>query len=142
MSSVAYKSGAKAPSTKDKIFSDLDLQFKAHPVNKKINVLVNEDAIRRAVRNLILTNKYERFYNPLFGGDIRSYLFENFTPSLSAEMAYRIEETIKSFEPRARVLEVRVLPNIDLNFLDIRIVFEAVNSLQPITLKLTVERVR
>lgn len=139
---VAYKSGASQPATKDRIFSDLDLKFQAHPVNKKINVLVNENAIKRAVRNLILTNKYERFYNPLFGGDIRSYLFENFTPSLRAEMSQRIEDTIKSFEPRARLLEVRVLPLEDRNFLDVTIVFQPQNSLRPVTLTITVERVR
>lgn len=139
---VAFRSGATEPATKDLIFSDLNIKFQAHPVNKKIGILKNEDAIKRAIRNLILTNKYEKFYNPLFGGNVRAYLFENFTPSLRANLTLRIEETIQSFEPRAKVLEVKVIPNEDQNALDVYIVFQPINSIAPVQLNLTLERIR
>ena len=56
-------------------YSDVPLNFIAHPVTKTIKPLENEDAIKRALRNLILTNNNELFYRPLYGGNITALLF-------------------------------------------------------------------
>lgn len=139
---AAYRSGAANPPTKDVVYRDLNISFAAHPVNKRVSVLENAEAIKRAVKNLILTNKYERPYNPLFGGNVQAYLFENFSPSLRAEMSKRIEDTIQAFEPRAQLLEVIVTPNEDENDLFVQIVFKPVNRTEPVTLNIALERIR
>ena len=140
---AAYKSGAVAPTTNEIVYKYLGLSFTPLPVTKKLNVLKNENAVKRAVRNLILTNTYERFYNPLFGGNITSFLFENFTPADKLEMEKQIEDTIKIYEPRAVLLEVNVdESNVDRNQLTVSIFFRLVNQTEPTQLSFTVERVR
>lgn len=139
----AYKSGAVAPITNEIVYKDLGLSFTPHPVTRKLNILKNENAVKRALRNLILTNKYERFYNPLFGGNITSFLFEHFTPADKIEMEKRIEDTIQIYEPRAVLLEVNVSnSNIDRNELTVTIFFRLVNQTEPTQLSFTVERIR
>jgi phage baseplate assembly protein W len=140
--SLAFRSGAANPPTKDVIYRDLNITFAAHPVTKRLSTLTNADAIKRAVRNLILTNTYERPYNPLFGGNVTAYLFELFTPSLRTELVRRIKETIRAFEPRAKIINVTVTTDEDQNSLFVQIVFRPVNSTAPVQLNLSLERVR
>jgi len=120
---AAYKSNAINPNRKDLVYKDLGLSFRSHPVTKKLVVLKNEEAIKRAIRNLILTNKGERFFNPLFGGNITSHLFENFGPITSINMREDIIDAVKTYEPRVNILEVEIKPNRDLNSVLINIFF-------------------
>jgi phage baseplate assembly protein W len=105
-------------------------------------VLKNENAIKRAIRNLILTNKGERFFNPLFGGNITSQLFENFGPITAINMREDITEAVQTYEPRATVLEVEVKQNIDLNSVMINIFFTIDENPQVQELSFNVERIR
>lgn len=139
---AAYKSGAVNPNRKNIIYKDLGLTFSSHPVTKKLTVLKNENAIKRAIRNLILTNKGERFFNPLFGGNITSQLFENFGPITAINMREDITEAIQTYEPRATVLEVEVKKNIDLNSVMINIFFSIDENPQVQELSFNVERIR
>lgn len=139
---AAYRSGAVNPNRKNIIYKDLGLTFSSHPVTKKLTVLKNENAIKRAIRNLILTNKGERFFNPLFGGNITSQLFENFGPITAINMREDITEAIQTYEPRATVLEVEVKKNIDLNSVMINIFFSIDENPQVQELSFNVERIR
>jgi phage baseplate assembly protein W len=139
---AAYKSGAVNPNRKSIVYKDLGLTFSSHPVTKKLTVLKNENAIKRAIRNLILTNKGERFFNPLFGGNITSQLFENFGPVTAINMREDITEAIQTYEPRATVLEVEVKKNIDLNSVMINIFFSIDENPQVQELSFNVERIR
>ena len=65
---VALRSGAVDPRRKEVVYRDLGLSFIPHPVTKNIAVLKNEDAVKRAIRNLILTNKGEQVFDELYGG--------------------------------------------------------------------------
>jgi phage baseplate assembly protein W len=139
---TAYKSGAVSPKTNEVIFKDLGLSFVPHPITKKLPVLKNEDAIKRAVRNLILTNNYERFYNPFFGGDITSYLFENFSPITKASIEKSVKDAIEVYEQRVDLLEVDINQKDDMNELIVNIIFRPKNQIQKTQLSFTVERVR
>ena len=68
------------PRRNEVVYKDLGLSFIPHPVTKNVGVLKNENAVKRAVRNLILTNKGEQVFDELYGGNITSLLFENITP--------------------------------------------------------------
>ena len=139
---AAYKSGAVNPIRKSIIYKDLGLTFSSHPVTKRLTVLKNENAIKRAIRNLILTNKGERFFNPLFGGNITSQLFENFGPITAINMREDITEAVQTYEPRATILEVEVKQNIDLNSVLINIFFTIDENPQVQELSFNVERIR
>jgi phage baseplate assembly protein W len=136
-------SGALNPLLKEVVFSDVNVSFTPHPVTGKLPVLKNADAVKRAVRNLILTNFGERPYEPLYGGNVRALLFENTDdPLLDALIRTRIETAIENFEPRARVDRVQVDVKPDSNALVIKIRFMIINERFPVDLEVAIERVR
>ena len=96
-----------------------------------------------ALRNLILTNKYERLRNPDFGGNLRRYLFEPFDDDrIPAEIKQAIEELVELYEPRVRLLDVDVQSNEDLNAMNVRIQFSIITSQTDESLDITLYRVR
>ena len=136
-------SGSLNPLLKEVVFSDVNVTFTPHPVTGKLPVLKNADAVKRAVRNLILTNFGERQYEPLYGGNIRAMLFENTDdPLLQDQLKRQIEGAIKNYEKRARVESVEVDARPDSNLLAIRIRFMIVNQRFPVDLEVAIERVR
>lgn len=136
-------SGALNPILKEVVFSDVNVSFTPHPVTGKLPVLRNADAVKRAVRNLILTNFGERPYEPLYGGNVRALLFENTDdPLLESLIRTRIEAAIENFEPRAKVDRVIVDLKPDSNALVIKIRFTIINERFPVDLEVAIERVR
>lgn len=123
-------------------FKDLDLNFTAHPVRKDINKFSNEYAVINAVKNLILTNHYERPFRPELGSNIRRMLFENVDTIMAAQIEREIEETIVNFEPRVRVSKVMAIPAPDENRYNIELQFFVINSPEPVTIKFFLERIR
>jgi phage baseplate assembly protein W len=124
------------------VYKDFDIIFDAHPVTRKLNTLTNSDAIKRSLKNIILTDKLERPYNPEFGSDIRRRLFETHDGTVADEIASDIEFAVKNFEPRVRLLDVRVDERIEQNGVFITIVFRAVNQTESEVVNFFVERVR
>ena len=138
----AFRSGAIDPRRNEVVYRDLGLSFIPHPVTKNVAVLKNEDAIKRAIRNLILTNQGEQVFNELYGGNITALLFENFTPITELDIKSNITDTIKTYEPRATVRGVEVIPNADANAIKINVVFSINDNPELSQLTFTVERVR
>ena len=136
-------SGSLNPLLKEVVFSDVNVTFTPHPVTGKLPVLKNADAVKRAVRNLILTNHGERQYDMLYGGNIRAMLFENADdPILQDELVRIITNTINRHEPRANVDRVVVDVKPDSNTLVVKIRFMIVNQRFPVDLEVAIERVR
>ena len=123
-------------------FSDIDLNFDMNPITKDINTLKNEEAVKRSVRNIVLTNFGEKKFQPFFGGDVISQLFENITPFTAFEMEKAITRTILNNEPRVEALSVKANTNNDQNSVDVTVRFTIKNSQQPVILSFTLERIR
>lgn len=123
-------------------FKDLDLNFTAHPIRKDINKFSNEYAVINSVKNLILTNHYERPFRPELGSNIRRMLFENVDSVMAAQIEREIEETIINFEPRVQVSKVVATAAPDDNKYDIELTFFIINSPDPITINFFLERIR
>ena len=123
-------------------FKDLDLNFTIHPVKKDINTHKNEYAITNAVKNLILTNHYERLFQPEIGSNIRRLLFENVDPITGASIEREITETIDNFEPRVQTSKVTVSPDPDNNGFKVELEFFVINNPNPITINFFLERIR
>jgi len=128
--------------TKEVNFRDLNLTFNPHPVTGKLSVLENNEAVKRSVRNIVLTNHYERPYQPKFGGNIRSQLFESLDGFTSAEIRDDISTALANFEPRAEIYDIVVLPMSDENGFNVSITFRVINQTDPVTVNLFLERVR
>jgi phage baseplate assembly protein W len=123
-------------------FKDLDLNFTIHPIKKDINVHKNEYAIINAVKNLILTNHYERLFQPQIGSNIRRLLFENVDSVTGSQIEREITETIDNFEPRARTSKVDVVADPDNNGFKVVLEFFIINNPNPITINFFLERIR
>ena len=124
------------------IFRDFDLAFSAHPNTGDLAILKNEDAVKQAIKILVLTNFYERPFHSELGSPVRSMLFELTTPLTIHTIRRAITDVIENFEPRVRVDSVDVSVNDDSNTCNI-IVNYTVIGLQTIQeLNITVERTR
>lgn len=123
-------------------FSDLDLNFIAHPISGDVSKKFDEYAINQSVKNLILTNHYERPFHPEIGSQISGLLFENWTPVLQSVMRQSIINTITNFEPRVQLIDVVIYDRSDNNAVDVSITYKIVNTETPVTLDITLNRTR
>ena len=109
-------------------YKDLDLFFSRKNGTNDIEKITDIEAVKRSVRNLVLTNFYEKPFHPEIGSGIRDMLFENMTPITAVVLARKVEDVIENFEPRARLIGVRALPNLDRNEYEVTIEFFVVNT--------------
>ena len=108
-------------------YKDLDLFF-SRKSNNDLNKVTDVEAIKRSVRNLILHNTFEKPFHPEIGGNVRGLLFENMTPMTSNVIARKIQDTIENHEPRARLVGVQAIPDVDLNGYQVSVYFYVVNA--------------
>ncbi len=123
-------------------FKDLDLNFTIHPIRKDINTHKNEYAIINSVKNLVLTNHYERPFQPEIGSNIRRLLFENVDAITAAQIEREITETVENFEPRVQVSKVTAAADPDNNGYKVTLEFFVINNANPITINFFLERIR
>jgi len=125
------------------IYSDIDLFFGPKTGSKDITKVIDITAVKRSVRNLILTNPYEKPFHPEIGSGVRDILFEPMTPISAYVLTMKIEEVIENFEPRARLIGVRAIPNLDNNAYEVTIEFYVVNApTELVSMEVLLERVR
>ena len=110
------------------VFKDLDLFFSKKSTSSDISKVSGVQSIKRSVRNLILTNIYEKPFHPEIGSGIRDLLFEPLSPITAFVLSQRVEDVIENFEPRARLVGVRALPDLDRNSYEISIEFYVQNA--------------
>jgi hypothetical protein len=127
---------------KTRQYSDLDLNFTVHPVKKDINIYKDEMAVINALKNLILTNHYERPFQPDLGSNVRKLLFEHMDIITAAALEKEIEQTITNFEPRVQILDISVAPNDEKNSYGVTMRFNVVNRTEPVTISFLLERIR
>lgn len=123
-------------------FSDFLPDLTPHPVTGELTRFINENAINRALKNLILTNRGERLFQPAVGSDIYRMLFEPMTGSTAELIRGMIERTITTYEPRVKVIQVVVDPKFDENAYNVQIQYIVINRQTPVTFNVTLTRVR
>ena len=123
-------------------FKDLDLNFAIHPITKDVNIYKAEYAVINSVKNLILTNHFEKPFQPEVGSNIRRLLFENVDSIMAAQIEREIEETITNFEPRVQISSVVAVHAPEENGYKIRLEFFVINNPDPITINFFLERIR
>ena len=126
----------------NRTYSDLNLNFNKNPATKDVAKLKDVEAVKRAVRNLILTNRFERPFHPEIGSDVRAILFENMTPVVEVLLKDRIKETIDVYEPRADVTDIIVSGDSDRNEYRVQIEFRVLNVPDPIVVTEFLQRLR
>jgi phage baseplate assembly protein W len=124
-------------------YTDLDLFFGKKSSNSDVQEITDIKAVKRSIRNLVLLNHYEKPFHPEIASGVRDMLFENMTPVTAQILARKIEDVIQNFEPRARLVGVTALPNLDRNEYEVSIEFYVVNQpTELVDLSIMLERVR
>jgi phage baseplate assembly protein W len=123
-------------------YKDLDLKLSAHPVTKDVVKRTGNSAIIGALRNLLLTNPYEKPFQPGFGTRVRSLLFEDVSQITASVLQTEIQNSIKNFEPRVGIDAIRVQAQPDQNRYAITLRFFINNVEAPITINFFLEKVR
>ena len=123
----SYDAASQNEKRSSRVYKDLNLNFTRNPVTGDVATVTDVNAVKRSIRNLLLTNHYERPFHPEIGSDIPALLFENFGPITGNQLSRNIEEMILNFEPRARVEPVECFPVPDSNRYDVRIYFYVEN---------------
>ena len=109
-------------------FKDISLSFDRHPVTNDLLVLKNENAIKKAVRNLVQTIPTERFFNSILGSEVRSKLFDICDYGTASSIQREIETTLQNFEPRIDDVSIEVLPRPDQNEFEVYVFFNIVGQ--------------
>lgn len=123
-------------------YVDLNLSFDAHPVTGAVSKLTGTDAVKRSIRNLILTGNYEKQFQPDLGSGIALLLFEPINTLTQQKIKTAIEDAINLYEPRAKLLSVDVIIAPDYNGYTASILFEVVDQEEPVSINVFLERVR
>jgi phage baseplate assembly protein W len=129
-------------STKYQVYSDFLNDLTPHPVVKDIVRYTNEASVSRSIRNLLLTNRGERLYQPDIGSDIQQLLFEPMIASTGDLIRKFVQNTISTYETRAKVLDVQVLAYEEQNAYAVTISYMIINRQDPVQLTVTLDRVR
>jgi len=128
--------------SRTKQYSDLNLSLIPHPNKKDIIPLTDTDAVRNSVKNLILTSRYERPFQPALGSGISSLLFENSSPDTLFLIKSYIKDVISNYEPRVSGVRVLVEDDSDNNAYYITVSFNIVSVDTEANVQLYLERVR
>ena len=124
-------------------YRDLDLFFARKQGSDDVNIITDVEAVKRSIRNLVQLNVYDKPFHPEVSGGVREMLFENMTPLISTIIARQIEDVIENFEPRARLVSVRALPDFDRNAYEVQVAFYVVNTpTELVDLTVMLERLR
>jgi phage baseplate assembly protein W len=113
-----------------------------HPVTHDVARKYDEEAIKAAVKNLVLTQNYERPFHSEIGSQIRGLLFEPSTPMLDIMLKRTITDTIVNFEPRVKLNDVVVTVSPDNYEVYVSIYFTIINTTRPLQVDLILTRTR
>lgn len=135
------QSSPSITSAKEVVYKDIDLSFKAKP-SGEIYKKEEAAAVKQAVRNILMTNFMEKPFDNTFGGNLNRFLFELDTSIEADIFRDRIFETIARHEPRAQMRTVDIFVFPESNQVRVKVVFQVLNAVEPVTLELDLTRVR
>lgn len=123
-------------------YKDLDLDFIAHPATGDVVKKVGDDAIKRSIRNLILSNFYERPFRPYLGSNAIKLLFDNVSGITQNLLKDAITEVINNYEPRVSLKEVKIEFDFENNGYNVGLSYVILNRGEPIITSIFLERIR
>lgn len=126
----------------NRIYADLDLSFQAHPITGDVAKKYDVNAVKQALKTLVLTNFYERPFNPKLGSPVYGMMFENIDKVTANSLKLRLELLINRYEPRVRSHQVDVVPMLDQNAFKVTIYFYVVGVRDPVTFSTILRRSR
>ena len=127
--------------TRARQYEDIDLTFAKRPSG---DVYKKKDAaaVKQAVKNLLLTNFYEKPFLPFFGGDLRALLFELADDTIESDVYDRVKQAIETYEPRVQIIQVEVNAQPNINDLSVTIVFKVISTEEEVSYTTNLTRLR
>jgi len=123
-------------------YSDFKTNLDEHPLSSDVALDTNADAVKRSIRNLMLTGTYERRFRPYIGSGLQKYLFENVSPVTAQLIQDSIVTTIQNFEPRAQLISVIVTVDPDMNSYSATVKFAILNLPDTVEITQIISRIR
>jgi len=109
--------------SKKKAWRDLDLNFIPHPIRGDVVPLKDDNAIKQAVRNLLVSNFFDRPFQPELGANLKGLLFEPADYITRIDIKDGIQNVLTQYEPRIQLLNINVEDLSDRNAYRILVVF-------------------
>jgi phage baseplate assembly protein W len=127
--------------TRTKVYKDIDLTFANKP-SGEIFKKESAAAVKQSVKNLMLTNYFEKPFQPLFGGNLRELLFDLADEDAEEDIEERVKNAIGTFEPRAQALNVTAIATPDRNSIRVTVEFRVINTQETVTVTTVLARLR
>ena len=124
-----------------KLYKDIDLTFAARP-SGEIFKKTDAAAVKQSVKNLMLTNYFEKPFQPRFGGDLRALLFDLADDDAEEDIEERCKHAINIFEPRAQALNIIATARPDRNSVSVVVQFRVINTDELVKFTSTLARLR
>jgi|LauGreSBDMM110SN_4_FD.fasta_scaffold243233_1 phage baseplate assembly protein W len=142
MATITTAEKYTSTSLKPELYSDFSVGLDIHPGKKDLARVMNENATKRSIINLLLTDYDERLYQPNLGANLKYLLFEPASEETLGLMQSQIEKCLSKFEPRINILNLRLSTSFDEQQINVTLVFSMINIPKPITINLILNRVR
>lgn len=123
-------------------YKDLDLRFKTHPLFGDVKPVTDVEAIKNSIKNILLTRRGEKPFNPAFGSNVADYLFENSTNVTKQLLGQEIEFSVRTQEPRVQLQRIDISDDIDNNAFVIRLDVIIVSTQEETDISLVLKRLR
>ena len=142
MALVQRRAAITSTTLQPEYFSDFMTNFETGEVKRDVIRVTNEDAVKTSIRNLLLTNRGDRLFNPSLGSDLRSLMFENASPAHEQLIKDYITKTIENYEPRVSLISVIINTEIDEHVVYATISFRLINKQEPVVFDVILNRIR
>jgi len=122
-------------------YLDIDLTFAKRPsgdIYKKRDAA----AVKQSIKNLLLTDFYEKPFQPFFGANLRAMLFELADEDTEDEVEENIRNAITKYEPRAEILTITVNVLPDQNDMRVSVYFKIISTQETVTFTTNLSRLR
>ena len=125
-------------------FKDLSISFTRNKITNDLLVKKEDAAVKQAVVNILMTNKGERLFDPEYGSNVPSYLFDQLDYGTAANIQDAIRECLMNYEPRIRISSLDVIPDFDQNGFEVQLAFKVIgrDDLAPFDVEFFLSRTR
>jgi len=128
-------------SSRTRKYKDIDLTF-AKRTNGEVYKKQDANSVKQGIKNLLFTNKLEKPFKPRFGSNISSYLFEIADNNTASEIREEIKTAIEVYEPRAKILNLSVVPYEPNNELRVSLIFQVINTTEKVNFSFSITGLR
>ena len=123
---MAFKKIGGSDLKRSKSFKDFAVNFARNPFTDDLSIVNNDNSIKQAVKNIILTSPGEKPFQPLVGSSVNRLLFEPLDAFTADTIAEEIRTTINQYEPRVKLTNVEVTPINEGNKLNVSLEYKIV----------------